>query len=400
MVIFIGRITLNKKTVKLSATRINSFLQCKQRYWFSYVDRLEKLHNPVFALGLACHETLEKAGRIWQEQDLQKFSDPQVKELLEYYDEMSVKEGIQDHEDHLLGKDLTEYRLNNFALGSKIVGIEDKFGFAGTQTLTTKDGVELIGAIDKSIEIDPKTLLIVDYKTSKTVPDGGKLKADIQLSMYDLVARKLYPQYERIILSLDMLRKGEIVYTYRTDEESEEFEKYLTVVHKEMSNLKKKDAKPALNFLCAWCDHSNVCEKYQEMCKKKEFAFLDVNAQPDGDLIQEWEDVRASKKILEMREREIASVILEKIKIQEKPVASEEMGKEMVLRQNARTSYNAKKLSGFIPYDDYVSISSVSPTKLKKYMDKNPKVSPILPEISETSFTSAFLATKKLKPKE
>jgi RecB family exonuclease len=386
--------------VKLSATRINSFLQCKQRYWFSYVDRLEKLHNPVFALGLACHETLEKAGRLWQEKGLKKFSDKQIKELLSYYDEMSVREGVEDYEDHLTGKEIVAYRLNNFALGSKIVGIEDKFGFEGTQTLTTKDGVELIGAIDKAIEIDPNTLLIVDYKTSKTIPDGGKLKSDIQLSMYDLVARKLYPQYERIILSLDMLRTGEIVYTYRTDEEMEEFEKYLTVVHKEMASLKKEDAKPALNFLCAWCDHSNVCEKYQEMCKKKEFAFLDVNSLTDDSLMQEWEDVRASKKILEMREHEIASVILEKIKVQEKPVASKEMGKEMVLRQNARTTYNARKLSSIIPYEDFVDISSVSPTKLKKYMDKNPKVSPMLPEISETSFTSAFLATKKLKTKE
>lgn len=380
--------------VKLSATRINSFLQCKQRYWFSYVDRMEKLSNPSFKLGLACHETLEKAGLLWQKDNLVKFSKQQIKELLEYYDVMSVREGIQEYDEHLLGKEIVTYRLNNFGLGSKIVGIEDKFGFENTQTITTKDDIELIGAIDKAIEIDPKTLLIVDYKTSKTIPDGGKLKSDIQLSMYDLVARKLYPQYERIILSLDMLRKGEIVYTYRTDAEMSEFESYLKVVHDEMASLVKEDAKPALNFLCAWCDHSNICDKYQELCAKKEFAFLDVKAMDDEVLMQEWEDVRTAKKILEMREREVSAIIIEKLKVQERAVISEE--KEMVLRQSSKTTYNARKLSNVIPYEDFVTISSISPTKLKKYVDKNPRINSILPEISETSFTSAFLATKKI----
>jgi ATP-dependent helicase/DNAse subunit B len=63
-----------KKKIKLSATRISSFLQCKQRYWFNYVDRVAKLPNPVFALGLACHDTLEKAGRLWQEENLTSFT--------------------------------------------------------------------------------------------------------------------------------------------------------------------------------------------------------------------------------------------------------------------------------------------------------------------------------------
>lgn len=387
-----------KKTVKLSATRINSFLQCKQKYWFSYVDRVEKLSNPVFALGLACHETLEKAGLIWQEKGLQKFSKKQIKDLLDYYDEMSVQEGINDQADHVLGKELVKYRLNNFALGSKIVGVEDKFGFQGSQTLTTKDGIELIGAIDKSIEIDEKTLLIVDYKTSKTVPDGGKLKSDLQLSMYNLVARKLYPQYERIILSLDMLRKGELVYTYRTDEELEDFEHYLKVIHKEMSSLKKKDAKPSLHILCAWCDYGNICEKYQEACSKREFSSLNIDHMKDEELMEEWEGIKATQKILEMRGREVANIILEKLKIQEVPVKNE--SKEMVLRQNARTTYNARKLSELIPVEDFASLVNVAPSKFKKYLEKNPKIKPMLDDLSETNFTCAFLASKKIKNKK
>ena len=68
------------KIVKLSATRINTFLQCKLRYWYTYEEHLEKLANPSFKLGLACHDTLEKAGRIWKEENLEKLLN-RMKEL-------------------------------------------------------------------------------------------------------------------------------------------------------------------------------------------------------------------------------------------------------------------------------------------------------------------------------
>ncbi|MBV5347947.1 PD-(D/E)XK nuclease family protein [bacterium] len=381
--------------LKLSASRINTFLQCKQRYWFSYALRIEKPTNTSFKLGLACHATLEKAGQIWKEQELTKFSEQQITELLSYFDEMSVKEGVEDQDEHLLGKDLVSMRLHSFGLGSKIIGIEDRFGFENTLTIKTKDDVELIGAIDKSIEIDPKTLLIVDYKTSKTVPDGNKLRTDIQLSMYNLVARKLYPQYERVILCLDMLRKNELVYTYRTDAEMNAFEEYLKAVYDEMSALTEDKVTPSLNFLCGWCDYSNICSKYQEMCNKKEFNFLTAASLNDADLIQEWEDVKATKKILETRERELADILMEKIKVQELPVKSADV--EVVLRQSSRTAYNAGKISAIIPHEDFAELVSISPTKFKKYLDKNPKIVPFLEDCSETNFTSAFLATKKIK---
>ena len=330
-----------------------------------------------------------------QKEDIIKFSPAQVKDLLSYYDEASVRHGIEDYADHIVGKDIIKAKLKNFKIGEKIVGIEDKFGFQDTQVITTNGGVELIGAIDKAVEVNPDTLLIVDYKTSKTVPDANKLSSDIQLSMYNLVARKLYPQYSRVILCLDMLRSGDLVYTYRTDEELEEFELYLNEVHAQISELTREQAKPSINFLCAWCDYTNVCEKYQELCAKKEFSFLNVQTLPDEVLVNEWESVRASQKILELREQEIANVIIEKIKIQEKSVVSGEQ--EMVMRQNSRTSYNATKLSTFIPVEDFATLVTVSPTKLKKYLEKNPSILPVMDDISETNFNGAFLATKKIK---
>ncbi len=387
-----------KKKIKLSATRINSYLQCKQLYWFNYIDKVEKLPNPVFALGLACHEALEKAGNIWKENDLTEFTKEQIKDLLDYYDKMSVQEGIQSQEDHIEGRFLVKSRLTNFKIGTKIVGIEDKFGFPDSQDISTAAGVPLIGALDKVVEIDKDTLLIVDYKTSKSVPDNAKMRSDIQLSMYNLVAKQLYPGYKRIILSLDMLRKHEIVYTYRTDEELVDFEKYLTVLHSEMSNLTKKKAVPTLNFLCGWCSYCNVCDKYKESYLKKEFEFLAPDHMSDKEMIEEWENVRSTKKILETRERVLADMMIEKIKIHEKDVISDD--KQMVLRQMSRTTYKPETIAKLISYEDFTKLVSLSPTKLRKYLDKNPAVKQEVEENATSNYTKAFLASKKVKKKK
>jgi hypothetical protein len=67
---------------------------------------------------------------------------------------------------------------------------------------------------------------------------------------------------------------------------------------KKSGPLTKEEAVPSINFLCAWCDYTNVCEKYQELCAKKEFAFLNVQTLSDDDLIKEWEDLKTTQKII------------------------------------------------------------------------------------------------------
>ena len=144
------------------------------------------------------------------------------KKVIDKYEAVAVKEGIEDKLIHAEGKSLVKKRLDSFDLG-KILGLEIEFGFKGGDDVITREGVPLIGAIDKVVEIDDDTLLIVDYKTSRTAPTADQMKVDNQLSIYDLVASYKWPQYKRIILSLDLLR-SEMLYTYRTPEEREEFE--------------------------------------------------------------------------------------------------------------------------------------------------------------------------------
>ena len=379
------------REIKLSATRINTFLSCKQKYWFSYIEHLPKVANPAFKLGTACHEALEFAGIIWKEKG--KFSKIDTKKIMEKYDAISIREGITEMTIHKEGKDLVRKRLNNFIAGKKIIDLEFKFGFGReTKAVTTDDGIPLIGAIDKIEEIDQDTLLIVDYKTSKTAPTTDQIKEDLQLSIYDLVAHKIWPQYKRIILSLDFL-KSDILYTYRTEEERKEFSDYLTQVYNQMVNLKEENVKANLNIFCPWCDFKEYCSTYQKACKKSKYEFLPIMKYTDDQLVSEWSTVKSTKKILEIRERELGQVIMEKIKRDSKNLAYD--AGEVYIRQSSRTSYDVDTILKVVPVKELDKVVSINKGRIEKYMDDNPAVKATISETAITNYSSPFLALKK-----
>jgi hypothetical protein len=384
-----------KKEIKISATRISSFLECKYKYWCNYVEHLPKVPSPAFRLGLAVHESLELAGQIWMNKE--KFTATDKKKILKKYDEISVQEGIEDMKIHKEGRQIVTNRLNNFALGDKIIGLELKFGFADSKNISTKDGVPLIGAIDKVIEVDEDTLLIVDYKTSKTAPTADQMKVDNQLSIYDLVASKKWPQYKRIILSLDLL-KHDILYSYRTEEERNDFEEYLKSVHDQMISFTKKDAKPTLNIFCPWCDYREYCSTYKKACEKSDYKFLKTLGLSNEKLVAEWKDVKNISKILEERKRELSMILMEKVKKLGTNLTTD--NEEIYIRQSSKTTYDVDKVAKIIPFDDLVKIMSLNKRGIENYINTNPAVKELLSDAKETNFITPFLATRKIKVKK
>jgi len=244
------------------------------------------------------------------------------------------------------------------------------------------------------VEIDEDTLLIVDYKTSKTAPTADQMKVDNQLSIYNLVASMKWPNYKRIILGLDLL-KSEMLFSYRTPEEKEDFEHYLTAVHKQMVAFTKKEAKPLLNIFCPWCDYKEYCTSYEEACRKSDYKFQSVVKLPEAELVQEWQDVKSIKKILEMRDRELSMIIMEKIKREDaNPVWGD---KEVYIRQNARTEYDINVISKVVPADRLAKMVSLNKKAVETYADDNPAARDLIRGASSVNFTTPFLATKKIR---
>lgn len=381
--------------IKLSATRIETFLECKYKYYCSYIERLPKVPSPAFKLGTAVHEALEFAGNIWMEKG--KFDKTDKRKILDVYTKAGIREGMGDMTIFKEGRYLVENKLSRFELGKSIIGLEIKFGFAGTEDVTTRHGVPLMGAIDKVVEFDEETLIIIDYKTSKTAPTADQLKDHTQLSIYDLVASLKWPQYKRVILGLDLL-KHDIAYSYRTVDERALFEEYLKEVYDQMIAFEKKNAKAQLNIFCPWCDYKEYCSEYKRACKKSDQKFLAATSLPDEDIFKEWSEVRNTKKILEERERELGMIIVEKIKRFDTNLRCED--KEVYIRQNSRTTYDKNKIAKLLDFDDYVNVvGGIDKKSIEEFVRRNPALKNRIDRenASTISYTSPFLAVRTVR---
>jgi len=343
----------------------------------------------VFALGKAVHKALEIAGQMYMENG--ELTSKDKKRVLEIYTEATIEYGLSTQVDRLEGQDLVKARLKKIAEG-KIIGVEKKFGW--DEPFLTEEGVPLIGAIDKLEELSKDTLFIVDYKTSRTAPTSDYLKYDIQLSLYDLVASLLYPEYDNIVLSLDILRKDP-VYTYRTKEDREDFKQYLVTVYNAMRALEKKDVKPTLNQFCAWCDFKENCKAYRTAVNLEGYNLPELTTLGPEELYSEWVKIRSIKGIVEGYEKAVNMEITDRIKKMGMVVGNDK--EELYLRQNSKKTYPASAVKKLVPEEDFIRLVNIKSSELNKYMAKNPVLSSKLSEIVEVNFTSPFLAQRKLK---
>jgi hypothetical protein len=341
--------------------------------------------NVSFKLGIAVHESLAKAGEIWRKKEKLTASD--VRRIKDEYRKVAAKEGLQDMSIYDDGLEMVLNRIDSFDMG-KIIDIEDRF------RVTTDDGVTIIGAMDKVIELNEETVLIVDYKTSKYHLTQAELKADIQLSMYDLVGSIKFPNYKRIILSLDYLR-GDPVYTYRTTKERKTFAKYLLAVYNEMLKMKEEKAKPTINDMCNWCDYNDSCPEYKKSMQEKSIFKKNLNEYSDDELVAEYLNVKNKTRIFYEYEKQLKTHILRKIRDEEHDLIGG--GKQLYIKQNGSVSYDPATVFEHVPKEEFLKSVKVGKKLIDEYIREHPEVRPKIMETAQKNYTSPFLAYRTIK---
>ncbi len=374
----------NKNNVAMSATRMQTYLTCKYKYWCNYILHLPRKDNLAFKLGISVHEALAVAGKIWKKNG--KFTKASVKKIVNEYNSIAAKEGIANMSIYNEGLQMVLNKLNDFETG-RIINVEDKF------SVTTDEGVHIIGAMDKVTELNEESVLVVDYKTSKYIYTPTELKSDIQLSIYDLVASIKFPDYKRIVLCLDYLRDVP-VYTYRTIKERTLFAKYLLSVYNEMVKLTEKEPQPSLNDMCSWCDFNDSCPAYQKALNNKGIVKHRLEDLDEENLIKKYLDIKSRKRLLDNEERRMKGYIIEKIKVDGQNLSGD--GKVLYIRQNSFTDYDPTIVYENMSADDFLKLVNLSKTKVDAYIEDHPASRDKIIKTAVKGYKAPFLAYKKI----
>jgi len=274
----------------LSASRLDTYMTCPFKYFLQYHLALPELKGASIAThkGSAVHEALE----LYVKEDSKDY----VQHLKNYYEKHKVWEwddrkpnrgfphpvekncaeckwlasgntcsianrSVEDFEgcpkpnfeDDLKLLEHTIIRPDS-VLNRKIIGAEVAFE-------KEYEGFKVRGFMDLVTEIDEETLEVRDYKTGNYTKNTDAAFKDLQMRIYSMVAKELFPQYNYVVMTLDYLRKGpvSVIFNREDDEKTRQFLKdCYGKIATACSPVRKK------SFKCSWCIGYDECGKIKQ----------------------------------------------------------------------------------------------------------------------------------------
>lgn len=371
----------------LSATGIKDFLQCQLKIVFRYDREIPSMKNDHMKIGIGVHTALEQFVRRM----VHKRSFPDATDYdfaVATFMNSATEEGLENMSFYEDGKRMVTEFIDRFDPSEEIIDVEQRF------KLETADGVPIVGAIDKVVKVNDDTIAIIDYKTARNAMTMWDLQDDVQLSMYDLAASIMYPEYKNRLLFLDYVRIDKRVSTYRTDEDRETFNEFLNSMWIQMQKVEETEAKGRLNPLCGWCDYKSYCPAYAAFMKTKPSEMSPLPDMDDGEFLEHWENVATKKTILENRQRELKMIATKKFMQGHDIKAS---GKELYSTQASRTNYDIEKIVELLPKEDLFSVLNVNKTRLDRYSKEDPDLRSKLQRIAQVNYNAPVYKTRSVR---
>lgn len=241
------------KDLRLSVSKTKTFLDCRKKFKFSYIEKLPKKEWEYHVFGKFAHKVLEDFHQIY----LNGCDDPYGTTMTkcfkaareEYKSSMTpemTKECFNLINQYL--KIITDDKKNG--LTANVIAVEKNF------ELKVGDHLTLNGMIDR-IQMDPDGVIhVADYKTSKS----KKYLANdfFQLLTYAYIIISENPDIDRVRASYIMLRHDfeYITKEFTVPEIMAIEEKYLK--YAESINTEEEYAAHP-TALCSYCDFLDIC---------------------------------------------------------------------------------------------------------------------------------------------
>ena len=283
----------------LSYSRLSRFEQCPASFRLHYIEKRTAEPGVPLKFGKLLHAVLEVLVR---EHMVNERSDPlSVDRAIELYREGWAKAGLTGMEVFQEGLDiLGEFVRDQGELDHRnVLAIEKEFRLpVGRFTV--------LGFIDRVDWVDDETIEVIDYKTNRMLFTREEVDHSLQMSLYHLAARELWPWAKNIRLTFHMLRHGVRMKTERTEEQLQAARVYVETMGTMTEQATEFPAR--INANCIYCDHRQHCPAYADALKGKREVICEDTSDLEG-VAKEREEVARLAKILYSRKEELDRVI-------------------------------------------------------------------------------------------
>ncbi|HEU4406783.1 MAG TPA: PD-(D/E)XK nuclease family protein [Polyangiaceae bacterium] len=289
----------------LSYSRLSKWEQCPLAFRFAYVDRLPGEPALPLRFGRVVHAALERLFRdVVAEERTGRLDEARALEAYRAaWDEEGLVGAAAFAEGHALVRAFV--RAEGEVDHRDVLAIEQEFRLPVGR-------FELLGYLDRVDRVGEDVVEVLDYKTNRALFDGDELAASLQMSLYALAARALWPWAREVRLTFVMLRHGPLRQTTtRTDADLEAALAYAEALGE--ASERATEHPPRLGPNCAHCDHRRRCPAYAEaLAGRRPGAMVDP-----GDLeavAREREEVARVAKLASSRKAELEGLLRAHVK--------------------------------------------------------------------------------------
>ena len=287
------------KNTHLSYSRLSRFEQCPLAFRLNYIDKLQAEPGIPLRFGKLIHAVLEVLVR--EHMEAERTAPLTEERALELYQQAWAAEEMAGIELFQEGVEMLQaFVRDQGELDHKdVLAIEKEFRLkVGRFTV--------LGFIDRVDWVDDSTVEVCDYKTNRMLFTRDEVDSSLQMSLYHLAARQIWPWAKNVRLTFHMLRHGIRMRSERTPEQLQAALAYVETMGEATESASEFPAR--LNTNCVWCDFKQHCPAYAEALKgKREVICQDLE---DLEAVaREREEVAHLAKVLYARKRELEDVL-------------------------------------------------------------------------------------------
>lgn len=294
-----------------SHSRISTFEQCKLKFKYKYIDKLEpeiKATVETF-LGSRVHDVLEQLYK-----DLKHQKKTTKEELIANFETAWKKEW--NDEVLIVRKDYTQE--NYIEMGRKFLSdyYDHYVPFDQATTISIearivikldKEGKYVVqGYIDR-LDSKGEVYEIHDYKTASNMPLQEYIDKDRQLALYAIAIKEQYKDAKEVKLIWHYLAFDKEITSERTNEQLQSLREEVIGLIQEIEACREFPSKTSA--LCNWCEYRPICPQWKHLYKTEEKK----DAKPDDGvkLVDEYaklkeEESSIKKQLDDLRDRILA----------------------------------------------------------------------------------------------
>lgn len=230
--------------VNMSYSRLNTYDMCPAMYFYTYILKADRVFGPPAVLGNVLHSVLEDhVGEELSHTEMLKTMD-QYRE--EYDPDKLIDDDLMTAGRYMLSEFIDRHQGETF----NIIGKEAEFNFVIGSVL-------MRGYIDLLMRRSDGVLTIVDYKSGSYEVTYKDIPENLQVGIYALAAREMFPEEEQIYAELYYLRSGRRKgHLFTLDELEVVYDRVLDCLNTIINDraFKYTDNRR----ICSFCDHAKT----------------------------------------------------------------------------------------------------------------------------------------------